>query len=175
MDGSNRDSTTQRIELYTYKGILYPDYLKRGNATRFITPVAKQFCLGTGIDVGCGQWPLEGALPWELKDGNDALTLPEGRYDYIYSSHCLEHLPDPIAALEHWRSRLREGGTLFLYLPHPDMEYWRPENCLKHRHIWEPERMEQILRALNFDPVIRSSGHDMEWSFVCVGFRAKDD
>lgn len=159
------------IELYEYDGQLYPDYLKRGNAARFIAPVAAQFCVGRGIDVGCGKWPIEGAIPWDKSYYQEADALPNETFDYVFSSHCLEHVNDPIAVLEHWRSRLRTGGTLFLYLPHPQMRYWLPEHCAKHRHAWTPLRMVEIIEALGFERVLYSE-RDMAWSFAVVGFKA---
>ena len=159
--------------LFHYKNSTYPTYLREGNACQFITPVAQHFCKGRGLDIGAGKWPLPGAIPVELKDGGDAMDLPAGPFDYVFSSHCLEHLADPIAALEHWKTRLTEGGVLFLYLPHPDMEYWRPENCRKHRHSWAPERMAQIVKALGFKNVIHSE-RDMAWSFCVTGVYGGD-
>lgn len=156
--------------IYEYRGALYPDYLKRGNACQFIAPVAKHFCQGEGLDVGASIWPLSGAIPIELRAGGDAMNLPEGPFDYVFSSHCLEHLPDPISALEHWRSRIKPGGTLFLYLPHPDMEYWRPQHCRKHLHQWWPQDMARIVTDLGFVNVLHSE-RDMAWSFAVAGQR----
>ena len=136
------------MELYEYAGQLYPDYLKRGNAMQFVAPFAKQFCHGRGLDVGAGKWVLPGAHAVELTDGGDAYALPGRDWDFIFSSHCLEHLHNPIRALEHWLSKLRGGGTLFLYLPHPSMSYWLPENCAKHLHSWTPERMAAIVEKM---------------------------
>ncbi len=152
----------------TYEGQLYPDYLRHGNACQFIAPAAAHFCRGIGLDVGAGRWPLPGSIPVDLKDGQDAMQLPEGRFDYVFSSHCLEHLANPIAALEHWTTRLRSDGVLFLYLPHPDMAYWRPVNCRKHLHSWRPEEMADILGRLGYSEVIHSE-RDLAWSFAVVG------
>lgn len=155
--------------LYEYKGKRYPDHLKQGNACQFIAPMAKKFCQGVGLDIGCSEWPLEGAIPIELKQGSDGTDLAKGvYYDYIFSSHCLEHLANPIKALKHWKSRLGYGGILFLYLPHPDMEYWLPQNNLKHLHSWTPEQMYKIFLDLGFDDVIYSE-RDLNWSFSIVG------
>lgn len=155
--------------IYEYEGAIYPSYLKTGNACRFIVPAALEFCKGNGLDVGCGKWPLPGAIPVELKDGGDAMNLPDGAFDYVFSSHCLEHLIDPVAALEHWKSRLIDGGVLFLYLPHPDMRYWQPTHNRKHLHSWQPEAMAQIVRDLGFKRVIHSQ-RDIAWGFSVVGF-----
>lgn len=157
--------------IFSYKGSLYPEYLKHGNAMRFIAPTALQFCRGRGFDVGCGKWPLPGAIAVDVGVGVDAYHLPEGDdVDYIFSSHCLEHLDDPVRAIEGWGKRLLPGGVLFLYLPHPDMEYWRPQNCRKHRHLFWPEDVAKMLRDLDFENVIRSE-RDLAWSFAVVGFK----
>jgi SAM-dependent methyltransferase len=156
-------------DLFTYRGETFPNYLRRGNACQFITPTALQFCRGEGLDVGAGPWPLPGATPVELREGGDAMDLPRGPFDFIFSSHCLEHLVNPVAALEHWRGRLRAGGVLFLYLPHPAMTYWRPQNCRKHLHAWQPEDMAEILTDLGFVDVIHGE-RDLAWSFATVGF-----
>ena len=152
---------------YLYDGALFPTYLKHGNAMQFFAPFAAYFCKGEGLDVGCGKWPLPGAIPIELKDGGDALALPHGPFDYIASSHCLEHLIDPVAALEHWKTRLRPGGVLALYLPHPSMTYWRPSRCKKHLHSWTPEDMVAIIRDLGFSHILASE-RDLAWSFAVI-------
>lgn len=163
--------------LFHYRGAQYPEYLKRGNAMQFIAATAAHFCKGRGLDVGGGKWPLPGAVVVDQGPGFDhssVLDLPDGhlddgKWDYIFSSHCLEHLVNPVAALEHWKTRLRAGGTLFLYLPHPDMAYWRPQNCRKHLHTWRPAEMADLLRDLGFIDVIHGE-RDLAWSFACVGF-----
>jgi SAM-dependent methyltransferase len=155
--------------IYEYKGVLFPDYLKTGNACQHIAATAAHFCQGNGLDVGAGKWPLPGATPHDRSGQLDALELPHGPFDYVFSSHCLEHLPNPIAALEHWKTRLRPGGVLFLYLPHPDMTYWKPQNCRKHLHSWTPSQMAEIVSDLGFENVIHSE-RDMAWSFAVVGF-----
>ena len=157
--------------IYEYKGQTYPEYLRGGNAMRFVAPYAAHFCVGDGLDIGCGRWPLPGAHPIDLERGGNAMVLPPGPFDYIFSSHCLEHLPNPVAALEHWHSRLRRRGVLFLSLPHPDMTYWRPENCRKHLHLFRPEDVARTLSEMGFVDLIRSE-RDLAWSFQVVGFRA---
>lgn len=155
--------------IYAYRGGLYPDYLKTGNACQFIAPAALHFCRGNGLDIGAGKWPLPGATPIDLINGQDAMHLPEGAFDYVFSSHALEHLENPVAALEHWKSRLRKGGVLMLYLPHPDMTYWLPQNNRKHLHAWRPADAARLVADLGFVDVIHSE-RDLAWSFACVGF-----
>lgn len=121
--------------------------------------------------MGCGDWPLPGAMPVELKSGQDAMTFDQRELDYCFSSHALEHLTDPIGALLHWKDALKPGGVLFLYLPHPSMRYWNPTRNRKHLHIWMPEEMVKIVSDLGFVDVIHSE-RDLAWSFACVGFKA---
>lgn len=155
--------------IYEYKGGTYPDYLKAGNAMQFIAAAALHFCRGRGLDVGAGKWPLPGATPVDLADGGDAYKIDGDGYDFVFSSHCLEHLTHPVAAIEHWKSKLRPGGVLFLYLPHPDMVYWLPQNNRKHLHLFWPIDVVVMLRDLGFINVIHSE-RDMAWSFSVVGF-----
>jgi SAM-dependent methyltransferase len=161
---------SEREGTYIYKGNRYPEFLKHGDMCQFILPVAKFFCRGRGYDVGPSEWPFPGATPIELKLGMDAMNLPGQRVDYVFSSHCLEHLDDPIEALKHWHSRLFKDGVLFLYLPHPDMTYWLPQHCTKHRHSWKPEDMAQIVTDLGFVDVMHSE-RDLAWSYCVVGYR----
>lgn len=155
--------------IFSYRGNRYPEYVKFGNACQFIIPTAQHFCKGNGLDVGAGKWPLPGATPIDVQNGQDAENLPEGQFDYVFSSHCLEHLVNPIAALEHWKSRIRSGGVLFIYLPHPDMEYWRPQFCRKHLHMWWPQDMAKVLKDLGFLDVIHGD-RDLAWSYAVVGW-----
>jgi SAM-dependent methyltransferase len=155
--------------IFQYKGKTYPAYLKEGNARQHITPTALKFCNGKGLDIGAGKWPFPGAVPVELQEGGDAMSLPDGEYDYIFSSHCLEHLKNPVKALKHWKERLKKRGVLFLYLPHPDMEYWLPQNCDKHLHSWSPEQMAKLVEDLGFVNVMHSE-RDLAWGFAVVGF-----
>ena len=157
-------------KLFAYQEKLYPDYLRLGNAMQFIAPTAAQFCKGRGLDIGAGKWPLPGAEPIEIANGKDACALPDGKWDFIFSSHCLEHLINPVAALEHWKTRLRIDGVLFLYLPHPDMAYWRPQNCRKHLHLFWPADVARLLRDLGYVDVLHGE-RDLAWSFAIVGFR----
>lgn len=155
--------------IFTFKGNQYPAVLERGNAAQFIVPMAKHFCVGKGYDVGCGKYPLEGSIPIDKRWGKDAMQLPEGRVDYVFSSHCLEHLPQPVEALRHWQTRLKPGGVLFLYLPHPDAEMWWPENNRSHLNLWTPMQVVEMFKDLGLVNVL-SSERDIAWGFAVIGF-----
>jgi SAM-dependent methyltransferase len=56
------------------------------------------------------------------------------RYDFLASSHCLEHIANPIFALKGWRSALRKGGDLILVVPcaADTFDHKRPITTLDH-------------------------------------------
>lgn len=89
--------------------------LERGDFDRYLR--------GDGIDIGAGDDPLKiphgTVLPWDKNDG-DAQTvrpLADGSFDFVYSSHCLEHLHDVEEALTNWARILKPGGWLYVVVP----------------------------------------------------------
>ena len=131
------------IETIKYGGDRYPLHQAIGNAAQFAIPYAKHYCKGIGYDVGCmkKEWSFPDSYPIDLAfdDGYHALKFPlEFQVDYIFSSHCLEHIHEWVDVLEYWYDNLKVGGVLFLYLPHYNQEYWRPWNNRKHLNIFTP-------------------------------------
>ena len=55
-----------------------------------------------------------------LRDATDLSTIPSETYDFLLSSHSLEHIANPIKALTEWKRVLRADGILLLVLPHKD-------------------------------------------------------
>ena len=55
-------------------------------------------------------------------------------YDFVLSSHCLEHLADPLGGLAEWMRVLRPSGVLALVVPHRDatFDHRRPVTSLQH-------------------------------------------
>jgi predicted SAM-dependent methyltransferase len=130
------------IETIEYNGIKYPKFQSIGNASQFAIPFASHVCKGVGYDIGCmkKEWSLPGSIPIDLSfdDEYHALNLPTKEVDYIFSSHCLEHINNWVDVMDYWFDILNEGGTLFLYLPDYSQEYWRPWNNKKHVNIFTP-------------------------------------
>jgi SAM-dependent methyltransferase len=159
------------METIEFNGKKYPAFQGQGNASQFALPYAKHFCQGLGVDIGCNrlEWALPGAFAIDLNfnDGNDAYEFYHTNLDYVFSSHCLEHLPDWVKALDYWHSKLKDGGTLFLYLPHYAQEYWRPWNNRKHVHIFTPEIMRDYLTSRGFKNIFISE-RDLNDSFMVV-------
>lgn len=103
---------------WNYRGEFYPDYLTVGGAGHAIFRTALKYCRGAGLDVGAGHWPLPGATPVDTQRGEGRLNAVEdfadASMDFVFSSHCLEHIEDWGAALKLWIHKLKPGGAHFL-------------------------------------------------------------
>jgi len=159
------------MNLIEYKNKKYPHFQSIGNASQFAIPYAKYFCNGDGFDIGCNriEWAYPGAQPIDLNldDEWDALNLPDRQVDYIFSSHCLEHLPNWVDALDYWSTKLKVNGTLFLYLPDYSQEYWRPWNNKKHVHVLDAIIIKDYLEDKKYSNIFYT-GADLNNSFMIV-------
>ena len=160
------------MQTLEYKGDLYPEFQAQGNASQFAIPFAKHFCKGVGYDIGCckKEWSFPGSTPIDLdfNDPYDANNLPAFQVDYIFSSHCLEHVDDWVDTLFYWTKKIRDGGVLFLYLPHYDQKYWRPWNNRKHKHAFVPQTIVDFMGENGYTNIF-SSQRDLNHSFIVVG------
>jgi SAM-dependent methyltransferase len=86
----------------------------------------KKYCVGRGLNIGCGPRPIPEAInvdisPTALADVYaPASMLPfySNRFDYVVSSHCLEHVDEaPLLILREWLRVLRVGGTIAFIVP----------------------------------------------------------
>ena len=160
------------MNVITYQGDLYPAFQTVGNAAQFAIPFAKHLCKGKGYDIGCmkEEWSFPGSIPIDIRfdDPYDANNLPDEQVDYIFSSHCLEHIDDWVSTMDYWYSKLKIGGTLFLYLPDYSQKYWRPWNNRKHKHCFTPEIIRDYMNHRRYKNVF-VSGIDLNSSFMVVG------
>jgi len=161
------------IKTILYKNNLYPQFQSIGYASQFTIPYAKHVCTGKGVDVGCNrvEWSFPGSIPVDpnINSQYNALNFPPIAYelDYIFSSHCLEHLQNWVDVLDYWTTKLKSGGTLFLYLPDYSQEYWRPWNNRKHLNIFTPEIIFDYMNSNGYKNIFRS-GVDLNNSFMIM-------
>lgn len=130
-----------------------------GNETGKIRDIIQPYLTGKGIDIGCGPWPL--SYPnVETADKNpdfkptfccSAMRIPveNNRYDFVYSSHTLEHMWFPRKTLKEWLRILKPGGFLILHLPH---KYFYPNifddgGNADHKNDFCPEIIIRMLEA----------------------------
>jgi SAM-dependent methyltransferase len=79
---------------------------------------------GHGIDIGCGPDPVtKDARRFDKEDGdaNRISDFVRDQFDFVYSSHCLEHMYDPKATILEWWKLVKQGGFLFVLVPDEDL------------------------------------------------------
>lgn len=169
------ENLAQRKGAYNYNiyksSKYYSDHIKQGAAIEGVKYLAQKYCKGKGVDIGASEWSLDGAKPIEDNKEENAYNILEkdDSLDYVFSSHLLEHLSEPHKAIDVWRKKLKSGGILFLYLPHPSCHMWKKNN-LKY-HIWNPDPyfLEELFDNSDyFDIVNISYLPDGYMSFVCI-------
>lgn len=69
-----------------------------------------------------------------IAEASEMETFPSATYDFVLSSHVLEHVANPIRALSEWKRLLRGQGVLVLLLPDKDktFDHRRPVTTLAH-------------------------------------------
>lgn len=67
-------------------------------------------------------------------DAIDLSQVGNGLYDLLLSSHCIEHIANPIAAIREWNRVLKPGGHMVLVAPDKRYTYdrLRPVTSLEH-------------------------------------------
>jgi SAM-dependent methyltransferase len=110
---------------------------------------------GEGIDVGCGDSRIEVFRPdyprmgsvrlHDIKDGDAQKMENYGRgvFGFVHSSHCLEHMRDPVEAVQNWLRILEPGGHLVVCVPDAKMyeKYlWPSRFNHDHKTMWRHSR-----------------------------------
>lgn len=155
----------------------------QGNEAEKIKWRLLEWTRGRGLDIGCGMWK-----PFNHFIGVDTVPAPgvnltshclyldflaSGEYDFVFSSHLLEHLEDTQGALKHWWRLLHPGGFLILYLPHKDYypNIGQPGANPDHKHDFTPDDViNAATEALpDWDLRVRENRNDgNEYSFFLV-------
>jgi ubiquinone/menaquinone biosynthesis C-methylase UbiE len=112
---------------------------------------ANTYFKGEGIDIGAGpdpinkysqQFPLMNTLKvWDIQDGDAQYMkgVEDNTYDFVHSSHCLEHLRDPYEAFENWIRICRPGGYIITTIPDEDLYeqgVWPSSHNSDHKTSW---------------------------------------
>jgi ADP-heptose:LPS heptosyltransferase/predicted SAM-dependent methyltransferase len=150
---------------------------------------------GRGLDLGCG--PSK-TFPHFIGVDNYTATAQFGiqmkpdvvcnvtkldvfgsaSMDFVFSSHCLEHVKDYKSALREWWRVVKPGGYLCLYLPHKDLypnigtEGANPD----HKHDFLPADIVDAMREMGAWDLVRneSRSEEREYSFFQV-YRKRTD
>lgn len=78
-----------------------------------------------------------------VAEGGELSIFADASYDFVLSSHMIEHTANPIGTLREWSRILRAGGTLVLIVPHRDgtFDHRRPITTLEHLLADDAARM----------------------------------
>ncbi|RLC88829.1 MAG: hypothetical protein DRJ03_00905 [Chloroflexi bacterium] len=145
-------------------------WVEHHNQMTYIETEARKWCLGKGVDIGAGNHAFPGARPINDNEFENAYSIDrqDNYYNYVFSSHCLEHLERPWEAVSEWYRVLQPNGILFLYLPHPNYIPWRPHKNRWHKWITEPHKVIQGLQESSFYIIEATTEPDVAFGFYVV-------
>lgn len=93
----------------------------------------RRYFVGSGIDIGGKPDPLvlykelfpgiTSIKTWDLEDGDARYMagVADDTYDFVFASHCLEHLTDPAEGLANWLRIVKPGGYVIFDVPEEDL------------------------------------------------------
>jgi SAM-dependent methyltransferase len=99
-------------------------------------------------------------VPDVVDEGERLGKFADGSLDFVIANHMLEHVEDPISALQHFLRVLRSGGILFLTLPDArhNFDRHRPRTSVEH-----------LLRDHREGPEASRREHYEEWARFIEG------
>lgn len=107
--------------------------LTKATKRRVHVPAFQRYFWGDGIDVGAGsdgmkKWmhlfpAVTSVREWDRPDGDAMLlqSVQDNAYNFLHSSHCLEHMADPYLAMRNWIRVVKPGSHLVIMVPDEDM------------------------------------------------------
>jgi len=112
---------------------------------------ATRWFMGIGLDIGGGQDSLAlytGLFPgiqkviiFDTSDGDAQLleNVDDDGFDFVFSSHCLEHVRDPYEALANWIRVVKPRGHIVIDVPDEDLYEqgnWPSKFNSDHKTSW---------------------------------------
>ncbi|MBW2121474.1 MAG: methyltransferase domain-containing protein [Deltaproteobacteria bacterium] len=154
------------------------------------------FCVGKGVDVGCGfrkthpdaigidllgkgeigQYGCMEGMPSvaDIKaSGDDLYMFKDGELDYVVNRHNLEHYVDVVKTLWEWKRVLKIGGVLGMVLP----DETRLDTIAldpTHKHVFTPESITNLLVLIGGFRVEKVEVVIPDWSFLVVARRVEE-
>jgi len=131
--------------------------------------------VGYGIDIGCGDDPVTpDCVRWDLEQGDaqELVGIPPECFDWVYSSHCLEHLASPWRAMRRWWEVLRPGRPLLVVVPDEDLY---EQGCWPSRFNPSHQWTFTVHKSRSWSPVSLNltdliaplSDHRVQWIRTC--------
>jgi len=129
---------TRHLEYRAYGRPANPGETAKARPRRLHEGFFDRYCAGRGLDIGYGGDLLCGnCVGWDFEHGDAQVlaTVQNDSFDFVYSSHTLEHVADESLALRNWYRAVKPGGYLILFVP--DRELY--EKRLALPSLWNPD------------------------------------
>jgi SAM-dependent methyltransferase len=93
----------------------------------------RKYFVGHGVDIGGKPDPLvlykeffpllNNIKTWDWEDGDAQYmdSVSDGVFDFVHSSHCLEHLVDPFVGIKNWLRVTKPNGYIIITVPDEDL------------------------------------------------------
>jgi SAM-dependent methyltransferase/ADP-heptose:LPS heptosyltransferase len=166
----------------------------QGSESRKCAWAIAPYTRGRGLDLGCGPQKtyrhfigVDSGKDTELfgtpitpdvrlDDCADLSLFGDASMDFVFSSHLLEHLDDPVRVLMEWWRVIKPGGHLVLYLPHKDFypNIGTPGANPDHLHDFLPDDIIEVMHeavsdAPGWNLLVNENRNDHdEYSFLQV-------
>lgn len=144
----------------------------------------RSYFIGHGIDIGGAPDPLilyqelfplvESIKVWDIVDGDAQYMagVVDRTFDFVHSSHCLEHMADPAIAMNNWLRILKPGGHMIVTVPDEDMyEQGRFPSIFNTDHKWSftiKKSRSWSTRSVNVLDLLGSLGDEVDIRRILV-------
>lgn len=141
---------------------------------RMINGFFSKYAIGKGIDIGCGLYPFHpGAIGFDKlinpsHDANGYLPYEDNSFDYVHSSHCIEHMENPENSIVEWWRTVKEFGHLIILAPDfglYEQRMWPSRYNPDHKSKWNLVKLVTLLSSLPGAEVVHASRNDFKYSY----------
>jgi SAM-dependent methyltransferase len=124
----------------------------------------RRYFVGRGVDIGGKPDPLglyaeffplmTDVRVWDLEDGDAQFMegVEDNFFDFVHSSHCLEHLNDPAEGLRNWLRVIKPGGYIVALVPDEDLY---EQGVFPSTYNWSPRSVNLLSLLGNLGPEAR--------------------
>ena len=140
-----------------------------------IKSVVEPYVQGFGVDIGCGEHKIgDNAIGIDCRnlpcvtikrELKDLKLFGDNQFDFVFSSHFLEHVPNSEYMLKEMIRILKKGGYLTLFLP--DAKKYT-ENNPEHYKLWTRSRFKKIISKYTCMRHIILDGN-YDYSYLYIG------
>ncbi len=100
-----------------------------------------------------------------IMEAADLSLIPDAKYEFVISSNCLEHVANPLKAIEEWTRVLKKEGLLLVVVPNKEYCFDHKRATTPYTHILEDyqqgtheDDMTHLEEILEFHDVSKDPG-----------------